>query len=249
MYPVIHIGEINIYTFNICVMIGFLVGIFVFEYRTKKIFKRDIQDSIIALIGADIPFVIIGAILYNKIAFSSNWDEFCSLIFRKTGIAFLGGLIGGIVGFVILYKVLVGKQVRMVEVTDQIVPSISIGHAFGRVGCLLGGCCFGYPSKFGIHFAEGTPAYLMYQGEKLFPTQLLEVGLLIILFVILLLVREHKTIVYIVGYSIIRLITECFRGDMRGNKVYFLSPSQLVCIALLIVICGVYFFRKANRNI
>ena len=33
---------------------------------------------------------------------------------------------------------------------------IAIAHAFGRLGCFFGGCCFGYPAEWGLPCANAS---------------------------------------------------------------------------------------------
>lgn len=226
-------------------MVGFLVGMLVFWINTKEKFENDVKDSIIALIGADIPFIILGAYLYNKIAFSNNFEEFVLLFGKDTGIAFLGGLCGGSIGYLLLFRFLIKNKATMAAVTDGIVPSIVISHFFGRIGCFLGGCCFGKVSKWGIVFDKNTPAYIQSHGQKVIPTQLIEALLLLILFIILVRVRNHQTLIYIWGYCSIRFVLEYFRGDERGNDFLLLTPSQFVSIVLMLM-AGVVFLHKSG---
>jgi phosphatidylglycerol:prolipoprotein diacylglycerol transferase len=45
---------------------------------------------------------------------------------------------------------------------DVIVPCLFIGLAFGRIGCLMNGCCYGgrcEESRFALHFPATSPVY------------------------------------------------------------------------------------------
>ena len=39
------------------------------------------------------------------------------------------------------------KKLPVWSMADILAPSIALGHAFGRVGCLMTGCCYGYPTQ------------------------------------------------------------------------------------------------------
>lgn len=256
MWPSLEIFDTKIYLYNICVMLGFLIGYFVFLIRSRKVFKPEIQDSIIAMIGADIPFIIAGAILHNKFAYADSINAFFDIMLADTGIAFLGGFIGGFIGFVLLFPAFVGKQVLMIEVMNELAPSIIVGHAVGRVGCLLAGCCYGKPSKWGIIYEAGTPAYSNYGAVKLFPVPMVEIILLLMLFFIVLAKREKAAFIYLTGYAVIRFFLEFLRGDVRGESG-LLSPAQKICISILVAMAGIrgaiwykrHHFQKINyRN-
>jgi len=219
-------------------MLGFLIGIFVFLKRTRNVFQPEIQDSMIAMIGADIPFIIIGALLHNKLVYANTVNEFFDILLENTGIAFLGGLIGGFIGFFILFPIFIGGRVQMAEVMNELAPSIIIGHAIGRIGCLMAGCCYGKPSKWGVIYKAGTPANNAYGAEKLFPVPIAEAVFLMILFFIVLARRKKGATIYLIGYAVIRFLLEFLRGDVRGGSG-FLSPAQIICMGILAIAAGV----------
>jgi phosphatidylglycerol:prolipoprotein diacylglycerol transferase len=56
------------------------------------------------------------------------------------GLVLIGAILGGAVGFFAFCR---KRKLNSLELADVIVPSIFIGIGFGRLGCLLNGCCFG----------------------------------------------------------------------------------------------------------
>ena len=68
---------------------------------------------------------------------------------------------------------------------------IPIMHAFGRVGCFFAGCCYGRPYKgFGaVTFPEGSQGP---SGVSLFPVQLVEAILVLIIAIVLLWLQIKK---------------------------------------------------------
>ena len=247
MYPELNLFGAKIYMFHICILCAFITAVLLFVKRTKNVFRPEVQDSMIALMGADIPFIMIGAIVHNKISYASSPSDFFDILFADTGIAYLGGFLGGLIGFMILFPILVGKQVSRIEVMNELVPSILIGHAIGRLGCLLGGCCYGKPSAFGIVYKVGTPAYMAYGAEKIFPVPILETILLFMLLGIILAIRKRAASLYLAGYSFIRFFLEFIRGDFRGGHGY-LSPAQKICIGIFIMTICVNGMVRYQRN-
>ena len=233
MYPVIHLYGLNIYMFNLCVILAVIVSILFFVEQTKNVFEAAVQDTCIALFGADIPFIIAGAILHNKIVYARSFRDFVHLLHQNTGIAFFGGFIGGFVGFVILYQVMLRRKIPMKRLMDLLAPPIMLGHAIGRIGCLMGGCCFGKPFPFGVGFAEGTPAYRMYGAQTLFPSQLVEAFALMGLFACAQKMKKHQAEFYLISYSILRFWLEFMRGDYRGDSGFLLSPAQMIAVCIV----------------
>jgi phosphatidylglycerol:prolipoprotein diacylglycerol transferase len=129
-------------------------------------------------------------------------------------------------------------------------PGLALGHAFGRIGCLFAGCCFGErvdaSNPFAIVYPDypaGYPSGLAAPPHvPLFGAPLLEAGFLCILSIILsilfLILRRPglTTAIYLLGYGVWRFIIEYWRGDAIRGAFGPFTTSQYVSI--LLVICG-----------
>ncbi len=71
-------------------------------------------------------------------------------VLAQGGIVFYGGLLGGILGVWLGCRVV---GLRFLPVLDLCAPALALGHAFGRVGCLFAGCCYGMPCDLPFCFA------------------------------------------------------------------------------------------------
>lgn len=126
-------------------------------------------------------------------------------------------------------------------VADYVVTALPLGHALGRVGCFLEGCCHGAATTLAWGVAFTHPASSISEelmGVPVHPTQLLEAAGELGLFVffaysVLPRIRKgelrHGTafLGYTLAYSVLRFLIECLRGDDRGVFLSsFLSPSQ-----------------------
>lgn len=203
-------------SYGLMIVIGFLLCLYLVQRRGRRMGLNPatlFDASVAALIGG-----IIGARIFYVV---DNWDAFAGDLWRMVridqgGLAFYGGLMGGAVG--LLAGVLKGHlPIRpTLDVATSLVP---LGHAFGRVGCFLNGCCFGKVthSWVGVQFPRilnsanqiiGSEPY-RYQLEQrlktgidgsqawslpVYPTQLFEVGYELIFFGILsyLLFRRRR---------------------------------------------------------
>jgi prolipoprotein diacylglyceryltransferase len=105
--------------------------------------------------------------------------------------------------------------------------------AFGRVGCLLVGCCHGRPHRWGVcyrakHAAAGFPAYL--SGVRLFPIQAIELLLVIVVLIVgtayvLRGDRPGEALTwYVAVYGAGRFCLEFARGD--AGRRYFAGFSE-----------------------
>ncbi|MBR58640.1 MAG: hypothetical protein CMH54_11560 [Myxococcales bacterium] len=126
---------------------------------------------------------------------------------------------------------------------DIVTPSLVLAHAFGRVGCLFAGCCFGRPvsesHSWAIHYpdpgncAEGSE--FLSAGCAQFgryPVPLIEAALLCLLFWLLINMRPKKKfhghifLSYLMVYPLLRFVIEMFRGDkIRGFLVEIQVPG------------------------
>lgn len=176
----------------------------------------------------------------------SFWNFILILGETFGGMVFYGGLFGFLIGLV-LYCRFTRKDVR--TYLNAYAPGLALFHAFGRIGCFLGGCCYGieYHGPFSVHFPES--AILGYANADIadftrFPVQLLESGLefLLCLFLVILLIKFGNKIslikIYLFTYSIIRFSDEFLRGDyIRGFWGPF-STSQWISLIIFIVTGG-----------
>jgi len=182
----------------------------------------------------------------------SGRDCFAWAAFWRGGLTYYGGLIAAaIVGITFLRR----EGVPLYRGMDIAAVSISLGLVFGRLGCFLGGCCFGVPTdhRFGVSFPPLSPASESqwraglleapdFASLPVHPTQLYEaVGCLAITAYLLfwLLPRrrfEGQVLLCFVGlYAILRFVVEFWRADERG-EILGLSTSQSISIAALLLV-------------
>lgn len=197
-----------------------------------------------ATVGAKLLFLIVSVRQIIELNLS-----FVDVI--KGGFVFYGGLIGGLAGLLIYAKQFHMKVIDYFDVFAVVVP---LGHAFGRVGCFISGCCYGihydgFLSYTYEHSLGDTPL-----GEPLLPIQLIEAAMLLILFVVLFVLFKRypdkkglTSLTYFCTYPVIRFILEFFRGDIVRGSFAGLSTSQWISIILLCAAVITYMLYK-NRN-
>ncbi len=146
--------------------------------------------------------------------------------------------------FVALYLHILRQS--LLPYLDLTILGVGVFLAFGRVGCLMMGCCHGKPSRWGVCYREehaeaGFPSYFV--GARLFPIQLIEalwVSFIVIVASWLLYSgAEPGTALtwYVVAYASGRFAIESWRGD--GDRTYFLgfSEAQWTSLLMLVVVC------------
>lgn len=246
MYPYIHIFGRPIGTYGLCMVLGFALAIFL-AYRKGKPLGLLIEDllivSAVALAGA----LVCGGALYVFVTYSiSEIIAFVrqgNLAFLGSGIVFYGGLIGGVVGALLGMRI-AGCKFALVE--RAAVPFIPLGHAIGRIGCVMAGCChgFAYDGPLALHYPNSVSGLSPEQGY--FPVQPLESALNVVICLILLKLEKKQKrsgdllAAYLVMYAISRFCLEFLRGDAVRGLWNGLSTSQIVSLFLLAG-CAVYF--------
>ena len=258
MYPVlwdfgaIHLFgmllPVKIYTYGTLLAIAFLLGMYVASRQAKALGLPDdwpydlgIYILVAAIAGARLFYV-----LFEEPAFYFHYPlRVFSL--NQGGLVFYGGFVLASLTVIAYVR---WKKMQLWQVADIMVVALPLGHAIGRLGCLAYGCCFGRVWEPGLLFPIASPAYethhqlgLLAPGAEcslpVFPTQLLESGLNLVIFFILLGVARRKRFtgqvfaVYLMLYAPVRFALEFFRADWRGGEFLALSVSQWISIALL----------------
>ncbi|MDR2708957.1 MAG: prolipoprotein diacylglyceryl transferase [Elusimicrobiota bacterium] len=252
MHPVLlKFWDFTFYSYGLMVALGFFFGAIYLSISAKKIKPPIIsQDDIFNIIFGVLISAIVGARLLFVIAEFPDMFSRPLEIFKvwEGGLVYYGGFIGSIIFAFAYLKI---KKLNIYKVLDLFAPAVALGHFFGRIGCLLAGCCYGKPTNqpWGIVFED--PQSLAVLGVHLHPTQIYEAGVNLILFVILYFYNKkaHKPgmaiAIYLIFYPICRFIIEFFRGDFRGGYSFGLSVSQIISIIVFII--GITIFYRASK--
>ena len=253
--PLFYIGDVGIDMYAIFILIG-LSACFIFTYiaMKKSGYSSSARDMILIIGVFAIALGFLAATLTQSIYdFIANPEAG----FQFTGkMTFIGGLIGGVIvylGLYFLYTYVINPRLKdtnflksdmnkgVWELLRFAPISITIAHAFGRLGCFSAGCCGGIETDawYGIQFPN--------ESRKEIPTQLFEAIFLFIISIVMIILYfkfhfKYNMGVYLIGYGIWRFLIEFIRGDVieRGKFVPGLTPSQFWSI--LMVIGGIAFF-------
>jgi len=123
------------------------------------------------------------------------------------------------------------KKLSGWKIADILAPSIALGNAIGRIGCLLNGCCYGRVCHlpWAIRFPNQSAAWqqhfqagLVGKGDPSLPVHPTEIYDALLNFALYLglawLFRRKKFdgqvfATYLIGYAVFRSLVELFRGD------------------------------------
>jgi phosphatidylglycerol:prolipoprotein diacylglycerol transferase len=67
-------------------------------------------------------------------------DPLSIFYIHQGGLVYYGALLGGWLAMLWYAR---RNRVRLIKFHDLIITSVPLGHAFGRMGCFLNGCCYG----------------------------------------------------------------------------------------------------------
>jgi len=256
-----HIGPIPIRAYGLCMAVGFLCSWQLALYLCKKT-KQTLPD-----LTSLLTWIMFSAVLGARLAYViEHWQaEFAHnplAIVRidQGGLMFYGGLIAA---FIPLLAYTWFFKVPFFVIGDLAASVIALGHAFGRLGCFMHGCCFGKLSTCAcaVSFPQGSPAWYEQVNAGLIsatapsslpvlPSQLVESGGNLVVFLILFFLypsQHHKrgfiSGLYLILYAILRFNVEYLRGDPR-YAVGPLSISQTISIGM--VLLGLTFILLAQ---
>ena len=254
MYPVIRVFDRAIGTYGICMVLGIFIAGFLAVRRGKR-YGLATEDILVVGATAIGLAILGGGLLYVFVTFPMDVviDRVLAgdFAFLTGGIVFYGGLIGGIGGALLGARMM---KRRMRELIVSIVPFVPLGHAIGRVGCLMAGCCHGMPysGPFAVYYPHSVLGLPPEQGY--FPVQPLEALLNLVICGILLLVQKRKQLgtellfVYLSLYAVSRFALEFFRGDAARGIYFSVSLSQWISIGLQIVSMLAFMILRKKQS-
>ena len=258
MHPeLVRIFGLHVQTYGLLTAVGFLAA-FVITLRQARRQGLD-PDRLLDLglfillagfLGARLLFVLTDVQFYIETCRGGKaprtlgevlYDCTRALHIWEGGLVWYGGFLAALgVGVWVCRR----RGLSPLRTADLIMPGVALGHVFGRLGCLAGGCCYGKPtsSALGISFGPASLAYqdltdalepLPLATPRLHPTQLYEAlgELLIGLGLLALGTRKrfhgHLLLTYLAAYPLLRTIIEIFRGDAARKYIVTLSTPRL----------------------
>ncbi len=246
-------GGLKLHTYGVMVALGFLVGILWVNYeahRLKLPAERLMDLSFYIVLGA-----IFGSRLFYVLASDPEFWSHPLDFFKiwEGGLVFYGGLMGAVIVSVWYLR---KHHLNFWKVADIFMPGVALGHVFGRLGCLSAGCCYGRLSthlKWAVIFPS-HPENLAPAGIPLYPTQLMEAVAELLIFFILFFFRKKKKfdgqvmLLYLILYSLLRIILEFFRGDFAREFVvgHVFSLAQVLSFIFILLALILWRFRSQH---
>ncbi len=170
------------------------------------------------------------------------------LALQHPGLVFYGAPFGALLALVALRRPL---SLPLLVLLDATTPAIPLAHAIGRLGCFLGGCCYGRPWDGPWAVVATHPlAPAAHPAVPRHPVALYESGGLLLIALGLTLHpprrlgNGRRLALYGLLYSLLRVLTEHLRGDaVRGLFFGGILSTSTALSGLLLVTCAVYLWR------
>jgi phosphatidylglycerol:prolipoprotein diacylglycerol transferase len=255
------VGPFNFTGFGLAILLTFVIAQIISQHEMER---RGHDPSVMG----DLVFAaVVGGLLGAKIYYAILMHDWSSLTSRA-GFVFWGGLVGGILATAIVMR---WKKLSFARVSDVAGITLAAGYAVGRTGCWAVGDDYGRPWSgflattfpegappstvanmsrlFGIEFPPGTPPN---EVVSVHPTQLYEVTLGFVMFLILWRYRDHKHAegwlfgLYCVLAGIERFLIEFVRAKDDRILAGGLTIAQLIAIGFAI---GGGIWMYARRNV
>ena len=260
MYPLLFHNEyIIIDSYSILFFLAWTIAGLLFYYFIKQK-KLNVVTMLTILCGCALG-ALFGSFVFNIILFGQ--EEFLSKLYNLdfNGMSVVGGISGGFIGVEVAKKMIGYKNYT----GDLFVIPILIGHTIGRLGCLLGGCCFGIQCHlpWSITYPINSPAYF-HQLEHgiinlsslstiaVHPTPVYEMIFNLCLLAIFWMNKSWFKISgalfrgYIVAYCLFRFFMEFLRADTGFAILLGLKPIQINL--LIAVLYFSWWLWKNNRS-
>ncbi|HEY3452852.1 MAG TPA: prolipoprotein diacylglyceryl transferase family protein [Myxococcales bacterium] len=234
--------------FGVFAILGAALGTLLCMRNARRFGLESFDGLAGAAIG--IAFGVIGAkLLYLAVSLDRIRAQGLGPFLTQGGLVWYGGLILGTAAVLVFLR---GYRLDIAKFADCAAPAIAAGHALGRIGCFMGGCCWGAPTNlpWGVRF----PATAFFEGPAgvpLHPVQLYEalaeLALAALVWRLGGKVRKGGAFAaWLGGYGAVRLTMElCFRADDRGAGLFGAPPSVgLSLLALLAAGCLWFWPRE-----
>ena len=253
--PIVHhpfaydVGPVQITGFGIAILMCFVVGQAVAQRELSR--RGHDPEPVGDMIFAALVGGLLGAKLYYVVVLG-NWDS----LFDRGGFVYWGGFIGGALA---VMATVIHKRAGLWKMSDVSAPALMAAYAVGRTGCWAVGDDYGRPWNgfLAVAFPDGAPpstAGIMARDFgipmppganaatvlSVYPTQLYEVAIALVMFFILWRLRNHRHAegwlfgLYAVLAGVERFIIEFYRAK-DDRLIAGLTYAQLIAVGFIVL--------------
>ena len=255
-----NVGPLQLTGFGFAVLMAFVLAQIIAQ---RELVRRGQDPSPIG----DLVFAgVVGGLLGGKIYYALLMHDMGAL-FSRAGFVYWGGLMGGLIAGYIVVRL---KHQSFTRVSDVAGIAIAAAYSMGRTGCWAVGDDYGRPwnGPWAVSFPNGAPPSTVANMTQLFhiapppaaapdqvlsvhPTQLYEVVLGFVMFLILWRLRDHRHAegwlfgLYCVLAGVERFVIEFVRAKDDRFLMGTFTTAQV--FALLFAIGGaIWMYMRRN---
>lgn len=152
--------------YGVCMLFGAIVLLIMIHFRCEKSglnYFDTVWFCYASFLGMILGAILLGIVSQLPQIYEKPFNTIITHFVKKCPIVFYGGLLGAIAGGSLYAKM---RHIDLKTYFNAVIPSYPLFHAFGRIGCFFGGCCYGVPCSWGIimgsnseHKASSYTAY------------------------------------------------------------------------------------------
>ena len=256
-YQLVFEKPLVVHSYAFCILVGVILGIVTAMKMAQRrglngldIAKLCIWLTVLGFLGARAAHVIVDWEHYYNACFAPEVEGLAAsdclrvLNFGEGGLTFYGGVIAGMIVlayyFVIRYRR--GVPAAVFSHLDALAGALAITHAFGRIGCLAAGCCWGAitTGTIGVRYGADSFAFaalvqnpeyhdaMMLSGQTplLHATQIYESAGEFLIYGVLWMLLAKKVRpgvmagVWLIAYGILRFLVEIMRDDAERGYYF-----------------------------
>lgn len=249
-----HVGGLTVFGYGFCILIGVIAAYLHFYFNRKRIGITEDQISTLILVCGISVFVggKLFFILEDPVSYLSDPSKWMSNL--GDGFVFYGSFLVTILALYWWFK-------RSGFVFWRMMDEVGIGgafvHGFGKIGCLLAGCCYGLVCEkdAGIVFTD-VLSRARPLNTPLYPVQIWDATVIFGAIVFMYIWRKYKQydgqvfMIYSVVYGIGRIVTEEYRGDEARGFLFdgLLTHSQFIGIIVVVFSLIFHFFSLRKKR-
>jgi formylglycine-generating enzyme required for sulfatase activity/prolipoprotein diacylglyceryltransferase len=188
----------------------------------------------ISAAGTAVGAGLLGAVLVHGVVVWIDGGEL-AVALQHPGLSLFGALLGGGVGFALCARAL---GLPGLALLDRALPGLALAQAVARLGCLLGGCCFGreWHGPLALHYGllHGVPRH---------PLPLYEAGAVLLLALgfarwtsATAVPAGRRSAAYVAAYACVRIALDVLRDPAAGGAApgCLLSAGQALASWVLV---------------
>ena len=250
-----YLGDFPIRTYGLILSLSIILAAGVGYFLTKQDGRGDEKHIVDMGIYCGIAGLL-GARLWDVFFFDWNYySRHLTEVFNvwQGGMAIQGGIVLGVLTGILYCR---RHNLDPVHLMDVLAPAIILGQALGRSANLLNGDAFGAPtgSEFGIVYPSSTLAAHTYGMQPLWPAEIWEGQLDMVIFALLLIFRCTKHArgqcfaLYVMLYSAARFGLEFLRGDYAEKVFLFMTSAQTTSFIAFTAALIFFFILERKKH-